>query len=98
MRAWFDSRMPSLGPVLGARVPRTQSAPSSRWGRNSEPMTPPNAKYKATHNANTAAPTATKQKPPTHLKDPPHVTVSKYLPRTPRNAEPFEENRTDTIA
>src|ERR1700691_390998 len=30
--------MPSVGPVLGARVPRTQIAPSSRCGRNSEPM------------------------------------------------------------
>ena len=39
-RAWFATRMPSLGPVLGARVPRTQIAPSSRWGRNSDPMTP----------------------------------------------------------
>ncbi len=26
--------------MLGASVPRTQMAPSSRWGRNSEPMTP----------------------------------------------------------
>jgi hypothetical protein len=30
MRAWFATRMPSSGPVLGASVPRTQSAPSSR--------------------------------------------------------------------
>ena len=36
-------RMLSVGPVLGARVPRTQMAPSSRWGRNSEPMTPAEA-------------------------------------------------------
>ena len=40
MRAWFATRMPSSGPVLGASVPRTQSAPSSRCGRNSEPMAP----------------------------------------------------------
>ena len=33
-------RMPSVGPVLGARVPRTQMAPSSRCGRNSDPMIP----------------------------------------------------------
>ena len=31
---------PAVGPVLGASVPRTQMAPSSRWGRNSEPITP----------------------------------------------------------
>jgi hypothetical protein len=30
IRAWFITRTPSLGPVLGASVPRTQSAPSSR--------------------------------------------------------------------
>ena len=39
-RAWFMTRVPSVGPVLGASVPRTQIAPSSRCGRNSEPMTP----------------------------------------------------------
>ena len=33
-----------IGPVLGAKVPRTQMAPSSRWGRNSEPITPPSAR------------------------------------------------------
>ncbi len=35
--------MPSVGPVLGASVPRTHSAPSSRCGRNSEPITPLNS-------------------------------------------------------
>ena len=39
-RAWFIRRVPSVGPVLGASVPRTQIAPSSRCGRNSEPITP----------------------------------------------------------
>ena len=39
MRAWFISAVPSVGPVLGASVPRTQMAPSSRCGRNSEPIT-----------------------------------------------------------
>ena len=39
-RAWFITRAPSVGPVLGASVPRTQMAPSSRCGRNSEPMMP----------------------------------------------------------
>ena len=38
--AWFATRIDSLGPVLGARVPRTQIAPSSRWGRNSDPISP----------------------------------------------------------
>ncbi len=28
------------GPVLGAKVPRTQMAPSSRCGKNSDPTTP----------------------------------------------------------
>ena len=37
-RAWSATRMPSVGPVLGASVPRTQMAPSSRCGRNSEPI------------------------------------------------------------
>ena len=38
-RAW-TFRMLAEGPVLGASVPRTQMAPSSRCGRNSEPMMP----------------------------------------------------------
>ena len=41
MRARFITSVPSSGPVLGAAVPRTQMAPSSRCGRNSEPITPP---------------------------------------------------------
>ena len=45
MRAWFIRRMPSVGPVLGASVPRTQMAPSSRCGRNSEPIMPLAASY-----------------------------------------------------
>src|ERR1035438_851265 len=40
IRAWFISRVPSAGPVLGANVPRAQMAPSSRCGRNSEPIRP----------------------------------------------------------
>ena len=47
MRASFMTRRLSVGPVLGARVPRTQMAPSSRWGRNSEPMTPLKARKTA---------------------------------------------------
>ena len=39
-RAWFMTRVPSDGPVLGASVPRAQMAPSSRCGRNSDPMIP----------------------------------------------------------
>ncbi len=31
-------RVPSVGPVLVARVPRAQIAPSSRCGRNSDPI------------------------------------------------------------
>ena len=38
--AFFAISMLAVGPVLGASVPRTQIAPSSRWGRNSEPMIP----------------------------------------------------------
>ena len=30
----------TVGPVEGASDPRTQMAPSSRWGRNSEPIAP----------------------------------------------------------
>ena len=37
-RAWLMTRLPSVGPVLGASVPRAQMAPSSRCGRNSEPI------------------------------------------------------------
>ena len=37
--AW-PCRCSAVGPVLGASVPRTQIAPSSRCGRNSEPMIP----------------------------------------------------------
>ena len=40
MRAWFITRSPSVGPVLGASVARAQMAPSSRCGRNSEPIAP----------------------------------------------------------
>ena len=36
---------PAVGPVLGASVPRAQMEPSSRCGRNSEPITPPNPRY-----------------------------------------------------
>src|SRR6185437_12092633 len=43
-RAWFITRSPSEGPVLGASVPRAQIAPSSRCGRNSEPMIPLHAR------------------------------------------------------
>src|ERR1035441_3220249 len=39
-RAVSMTRCPSLGPVDGASVARAQMAPSSRCGRNSEPMTP----------------------------------------------------------
>ena len=56
-RAWFMTRMPSEGPVLGARVPRTQMAPSSRCGRNSEPITPLNIKKAASARPATAMPT-----------------------------------------
>ena len=38
------SAMPAVGPVLGASVPRTQIAPSSRCGKNSEPIIPLNAR------------------------------------------------------
>jgi hypothetical protein len=34
------SAIPAAGPVLGASVARAQMAPSSRCGRNSEPITP----------------------------------------------------------
>ena len=44
MRARFATEYPRAGPVLGGSVPRTQSAPSSRCGRNSEPMAPPTAR------------------------------------------------------
>ena len=45
-RACVVKRSPSVRLVLSARVPRAQIAPSSRWGRNSEPMIPLNAKVK----------------------------------------------------
>ncbi len=51
------TRMPSVGPVLGASVPRTQMAPSSRCGRNSEPITP--LIIRKTARAKAAAPTPT---------------------------------------
>ena len=54
MRAWFATRMPSVGPVLGASVPRTQSAPSSRCGRNSEPITSADSQIDATAKAGNA--------------------------------------------
>ena len=40
-RALLVKSMLAVGPSLGGRVPRTQMEPSSRWGRNSEPMGPP---------------------------------------------------------
>ena len=40
-------------------MPRTQSAPSSRWGRNSEPITPPRVRKIATSKPATATPTVT---------------------------------------
>ena len=46
-RAWFMMRMPSVGPVLGASVPRAQIAPSSRCGRNSDPIVRLNTKVPA---------------------------------------------------
>ena len=42
-------------------MPRTQSAPSSRWGRNSEPITPPTVRYTAKAKPSTAIPTVTKR-------------------------------------
>ena len=39
MRARFITRVPSVGPMLGAAVPNAQMEPSSRCGRNSEPIT-----------------------------------------------------------
>src|ERR1019366_5603720 len=54
-RALFASSIPADGPVLGASVPRTQMAPSSRWGRNSEPMSPPKPRNNMT---STSAPPA----------------------------------------
>ncbi len=47
-RASFMTRRLSVGPVEGARVPRTQMEPSSRWGRNSEPMAPEKPRKRAT--------------------------------------------------
>ena len=41
MRALLVKSMEAVGPSLGDNVPRTQMEPSSRWGRNSEPMGPP---------------------------------------------------------
>jgi hypothetical protein len=49
------TRAPSVGPVLGASVPRAQMAPSSRCGRNSEPMMPLVVRY----HERATAPTAT---------------------------------------
>ena len=40
-RALLVKSMLAVGPSLGGSVPRTQMEPSSRWGRNSEPMGPP---------------------------------------------------------
>ncbi len=59
MRALFIVSTPAVGPVLGASVPLTQMAPSSRWGRNSEPMTPLSPRKPARSSAHTATPTVT---------------------------------------
>ena len=40
-RALLVKSMLAVGPSLGGNVPRTQMEPSSRWGRNSEPIGPP---------------------------------------------------------
>ena len=39
-RERFITSMEVVGPTEGASVPRAQMAPSSRCGRNSEPITP----------------------------------------------------------
>ena len=41
MRALLVKAMLSVGPTLGGSVPRTQIDPSSRCGRNSDPIGPP---------------------------------------------------------
>ena len=56
MRASFMTRRLSVGPVEGASVPRTQMEPSSRCGRNSEPMAPLKVRKTAKANASTARP------------------------------------------
>jgi hypothetical protein len=56
-RARLVKSMLAVGPSLGAREPRTQMAPSSRWGRNSEPMTPPKLRYMAMAKMTSETPT-----------------------------------------
>ena len=53
--------VPEVSPVLGALVPRNQMAPSSRCGRNSEPIRSPVNNQRLQHTAATAAPTITQR-------------------------------------